>query len=102
MITTKKGTPGRTNLNIDLEQGLDRLDARLAEVLREERSRLVGALVRILGDWDAAEELVQDAAVAALDAAPAAFASPATSRRRVDSPASAGRGAHRCRADRPA
>jgi len=43
------------------------IDARLAEVLREERSRLVGALVRILGDWDAAEELVQDAAVAALE-----------------------------------
>ena len=43
------------------------VDARLAAVLREERSRLVGALVRILGDWDAAEELVQDAAVAALE-----------------------------------
>ena len=43
------------------------IDARLAEVLREERSRLVGALVRILRDWDAAEELVQDAAVAALE-----------------------------------
>jgi RNA polymerase sigma factor (sigma-70 family) len=43
------------------------VDARLSEILREERSRLVGALVRILGDWDAAEELVQDAAVAALE-----------------------------------
>jgi RNA polymerase sigma-70 factor (ECF subfamily) len=43
------------------------IDARLADVLRDERSRLVGALVRILGDWDAAEELVQDAAVAALE-----------------------------------
>jgi len=43
------------------------VDARLAEVLREERSRLVGALVRILDDWDVAEELVQDAAVAALE-----------------------------------
>jgi RNA polymerase sigma factor (sigma-70 family) len=43
------------------------VDARLADVLREERSRLVGALVRILDDWDAAEELVQDAAVAALE-----------------------------------
>ena len=43
------------------------VDARLAEVLREERPRLVGALVRILKDWDAAEELVQDAAVAALE-----------------------------------
>ena len=43
------------------------VDLRLAAVLREERGRLVGALVRLLGDWDAAEELVQDAAVAALE-----------------------------------
>ena len=43
------------------------VDARLAEVLREERTRLIGALVRILDDWDIAEELVQDAAVAALE-----------------------------------
>ena len=43
------------------------VDERLADVLREERSRLVGALVRILDDWDVAEELVQDAAVAALE-----------------------------------
>jgi RNA polymerase sigma factor (sigma-70 family) len=40
---------------------------RLADVLREERGRLTAALVRILGDWDVAEELVQDAAVAALE-----------------------------------
>jgi RNA polymerase sigma-70 factor (ECF subfamily) len=45
----------------------DRVDASLDEVLREERVRLTAALVRILGDWDAAEELVQDAAVAALE-----------------------------------
>jgi RNA polymerase sigma factor (sigma-70 family) len=43
------------------------VDRRLADVLREERSRLIAALVRILGDWDAAEELVQDAAVVALE-----------------------------------
>ena len=43
------------------------VDARLAEVLRDERGRLTGALVRILGDWDLAEELVQDAAVSALE-----------------------------------
>ncbi len=43
------------------------VDAGLAEVLRDERGRLIGALVRILGDWDVAEELVQDAAVAALE-----------------------------------
>ena len=41
--------------------------ASLDRVLREERTRLVAALVRILGDWDLAEELVQDAAVAALE-----------------------------------
>ncbi len=49
----------------------DAIDARLTEVLREERGRLVGALVRILGDWDLAEELVQDAAVAAVEHWPA-------------------------------
>jgi len=43
------------------------VDSRLGDVLREERSRLIGALVRILDDWDLAEELVQDAAVAALE-----------------------------------
>ena len=45
----------------------DAVDARLDAVLREERGRLTAALVRILGDWDAAEELVQDAAVSALE-----------------------------------
>ena len=43
------------------------VDASLEAVLREERLRLTAALVRVLGDWDAAEELVQDAALAALD-----------------------------------
>ena len=43
------------------------VDERLAAVLRDERGRLTASLVRILGDWDAAEELVQDAAVAALE-----------------------------------
>jgi len=43
------------------------VDASLELVLREERTRLVGALVRILGDWDLAEELVQDAALSALE-----------------------------------
>ncbi|HEX2194818.1 MAG TPA: RNA polymerase sigma factor [Candidatus Limnocylindria bacterium] len=45
--------------------------ASLEAILRHERARLTGALVRILGDWDAAEELVQDAAVAALEHWPA-------------------------------
>ena len=43
------------------------VDASLEAVLREERVRLTASLVRILGDWEAAEELVQDAAVAALE-----------------------------------
>jgi RNA polymerase sigma factor (sigma-70 family) len=43
------------------------VDERLSDVLRNERGRLTGALVRILGDWDLAEELVQDAAVSALE-----------------------------------
>ncbi|MEX1072924.1 MAG: sigma-70 family RNA polymerase sigma factor [Chloroflexota bacterium] len=43
------------------------VDASLELVLREERTRLVASLVRILGDWDLAEELVQEAAVAALE-----------------------------------
>ncbi|MGH2429599.1 MAG: RNA polymerase sigma factor [Candidatus Limnocylindria bacterium] len=43
------------------------VDPRLAEVVREERGRLTAALVRVLGDWDLAEELVQDALVAALE-----------------------------------
>jgi len=43
------------------------VDASLERVLREERTRLVASLVRILGDWDLAEELVQEAAVAALE-----------------------------------
>jgi len=47
------------------------VDEHLERVLREERGRLTGALVRILSDWDVAEELVQDAAVAALEHWPA-------------------------------
>jgi RNA polymerase sigma-70 factor (ECF subfamily) len=47
------------------------VDAQLDAVLREERGRLTAALVRILRDWDLAEELVQEAAVAALEHWPA-------------------------------
>jgi RNA polymerase sigma factor (sigma-70 family) len=43
------------------------VDTSLERVIREERTRLAAALVRILGDWDLAEELVQDAAIAALE-----------------------------------
>jgi RNA polymerase sigma-70 factor (ECF subfamily) len=48
------------------------VDTSLERVIREERTRLAGALVRILGDWDLAEEFVQDAAMAALEHWPAA------------------------------
>ena len=41
--------------------------AALAAVFREEAGRLTAALVRILGDFDVAEEIVQDALVAALE-----------------------------------
>ena len=41
--------------------------AAVAAVFREEAGRLTAALVRILGDFDVAEELVQDALLAALE-----------------------------------
>ncbi|MDQ3880889.1 MAG: RNA polymerase sigma factor [Chloroflexota bacterium] len=44
--------------------------AELEAVVREERPRLHATLVRVLGDWDLAEELVQDAFVAALETWP--------------------------------
>src|SRR5207253_8928227 len=46
------------------------IDARLADTVREERGRLVASLVRVLGDWEVAEELVQEALVAALETWP--------------------------------
>jgi RNA polymerase sigma factor (sigma-70 family) len=42
-------------------------DAALARVFREEAGRLTASLVRLLGDFDKAEDLVQDAILAALD-----------------------------------
>ncbi|GAC1656923.1 MAG: RNA polymerase sigma factor [Candidatus Dormibacteraceae bacterium] len=42
----------------------------LSQVFRDEAGRLVGALVRQLGDFDLAEEVVQEALVAALEAWP--------------------------------
>jgi predicted RNA polymerase sigma factor len=41
--------------------------AALASVFREEAGRLTAALVRILGDFDVAEEIVQDALIVALE-----------------------------------
>ncbi len=48
----------------------EEIDARLAATVRDERGRLVASLVRILGDWEVAEELVQEALVAALETWP--------------------------------
>src|SRR5439155_973148 len=42
-------------------------DAAVAEVFREEAGRLTAALVRALGDFDVAEECVQDALISALE-----------------------------------
>jgi RNA polymerase sigma factor (sigma-70 family) len=46
-------------------------DAALARVFREETGRLVGGLVRFLGDFDLAEELVQEAVLSAIETWPA-------------------------------
>jgi RNA polymerase sigma-70 factor (ECF subfamily) len=43
------------------------VDDALDRVVRAESGRLTGALVRLLGDWDLAEEIVQDALVVALE-----------------------------------
>src|SRR5713101_9166497 len=42
-------------------------DAAVAAVFREEAGRLTAALVRVLGDFDLAEEVVQDSLVVALE-----------------------------------
>jgi RNA polymerase sigma-70 factor (ECF subfamily) len=47
-------------------------DAALTRVVRDEAGRLTAALVRLLGDFSLAEDLVQDAVVAALEHWPAA------------------------------
>ena len=66
------GRRAGSNVGGFLAQGSRRreVDARLGATVREERGRLVAALVRILGDWDVAEELVQEALVAALQTWP--------------------------------
>ena len=42
-------------------------DAAITQVFREEAGRLTASLVRMLGDFDQAEDLVQDALLAALE-----------------------------------
>ena len=45
-------------------------DAAVAAVFREEAGRLVGSMVRLLGNFDLAEEVVQDSLLAALETWP--------------------------------
>ncbi len=48
----------------------DEIEAALTAVFREEAGRLVGALLRILGNFEVAEEVVQDALLVALESWP--------------------------------
>ncbi len=67
-------------------------DAALTGVVRDQAARLTAALVRLLGDFSLAEDLVQDAVVAALEhwlsdgvpADPAAWLMAAARRRAID------------------
>jgi RNA polymerase sigma-70 factor (ECF subfamily) len=67
-------------------------DAALAAVFREEAAKLTGAMVRLLGNFDVAEEVVQDSLVAALESwprtgvpdKPAAWLMTAARRRAID------------------
>jgi predicted RNA polymerase sigma factor len=43
------------------------ISAMLAAVFREEAGKLVGALLRLLGNFEVAEEIVQDALLIALE-----------------------------------
>jgi RNA polymerase sigma factor (sigma-70 family) len=58
-------TPART-----ADQTPTATEAAVASVFREEAGRLTAALVRALGDFDLAEEVVQDSLVAALETWP--------------------------------
>jgi RNA polymerase sigma factor (sigma-70 family) len=49
------------------DAGREAAEAALARVYREEAGRLTGSLVRILGNFDVAEEAVQDAILAAME-----------------------------------
>lgn len=49
------------------ETARDDTHSTLSAVFREEAGKLVGALVRILGNFEVAEEIVQDALLIALE-----------------------------------
>lgn len=57
----------------DEQQGMlspnseEAIQATLSTVFREEAGKLVGALLRILGNFEVAEEIVQDALLVALE-----------------------------------
>ena len=67
------GWPGRSATGVrprrrdGIDQRVSATDAALTAVFREEAGRLTAALVRTLGDFDLAEELVQEALVEALE-----------------------------------
>jgi RNA polymerase sigma factor (sigma-70 family) len=58
---------GRSSNTPTTEKTHKATDAAVAAVFREEAGRLTAALVRVLGDFDLAEEVVQDSLVAALE-----------------------------------
>jgi RNA polymerase sigma factor (sigma-70 family) len=61
-----RGAAGRGS-RAELSHTQSATDAVVVAVFREEAARLTGALVRMLGDFDLAEEVVQDSIVVALE-----------------------------------
>ncbi|HEV2035527.1 MAG TPA: DUF6596 domain-containing protein [Candidatus Dormibacteraeota bacterium] len=69
-----RGPPGRRSLRtatLTEEKTSAATGAAVSAVFREEAGRLTAALVRLIGDFDVAEEVVQDSLVAALETWPA-------------------------------
>jgi RNA polymerase sigma factor (sigma-70 family) len=62
----RRGAAGGGSLGA-LRDSTAATDAAVVAVFREEAGRLTGALVRMLGDFDLAEEVVQDSILAALE-----------------------------------
>src|SRR5437016_8008675 len=62
---------GRSGRAAAISGGQSATDAALTAVFREEAGRLTAALVRALGDFDLAEELVQEALLEAVEHWPA-------------------------------
>ncbi|HEY8802485.1 MAG TPA: sigma-70 family RNA polymerase sigma factor, partial [Candidatus Dormibacteraeota bacterium] len=66
-LRSSKLAPGSRRPLRTAEQALSATEAAVAAVFREEAGRLTAALVRALGDFNLAEEVVQDSLVAALE-----------------------------------